>query len=92
MSRGGPSCRHRRGAEESTRRVDLTEKRDTYLAIPTLKALIFVEPDLPHADIYRRAPSGGFLREEYSGLDAIIPLPEIEAPLLLAKVYEGIEF
>jgi Uma2 family endonuclease len=77
---------------ETTRRIDLTEKREAYLAIPTLKALIFVEPDLAHADVYRRGPSGGFLREEYSGLDAIIPLPEIEASLPLADVYEGIEF
>jgi len=77
---------------ETTRRIDLTEKRDAYLAIPTLKALIFVEPDLAHADVYRRGPAGGFLREEYSGLDAIIPLPEIEASLPLADVYEGIEF
>jgi hypothetical protein len=55
--------------------------------------MIFVETDLPHADVYRCAPSGGSLCDEYSGLDAIIPLPEIEAfPTPLAEVYERIEF
>lgn len=77
---------------ESTRRIDLTEKRDAYLTIPSLKVLVFAEPEIPSLTVYRRAPSGGFLREEYSGLDAIIPLPEIEASLPLAEVYEGIVF
>lgn len=77
---------------ESTRRIDLTEKREAYLAIPTLKALIFVEPDIAHATVHRRGPSGGFVREEYAGLDAVIPLPEVEITLPLAEVYEGLEF
>lgn len=77
---------------ESTRRIDLTEKREAYLAIPTLRSLVFVEPELAHATVYRRGASGGFLREEYTGLDAIIPLPEVEIELALAEVYEGIEF
>jgi hypothetical protein len=28
----------------------------------------------------------------YEGLDAIVPLPEIEAELPLAEIYEGVEF
>lgn len=77
---------------ESTRRIDLTEKREAYLAIPTLKALIFVEPDIAHATVHRRGPSGGFVREDYAGLDAVIPLPEVDISLPLAEVYEGLEF
>jgi Uma2 family endonuclease len=75
---------------ESTRRTDLTEKREAYLAIPTLKALIFVEPDFVHATVHRRGPSGGFVNEEYLGLEAVIPLPEVEIELPLAEVYEGL--
>ena len=77
---------------ESTRRTDLTEKREAYLAIPTLKALIFVEPDFAHVTVHRRGPSGGFVVEEYAGLDAVIPLPEVEIELPLAEVYEGVKF
>ncbi len=77
---------------ESTRRIDLTEKLDAYLAIPTLKALIFVEPGIVFATVHRRGPSGGFSREDYAGTEAVIPLPEIGVDLALAEVYEGIEF
>jgi Uma2 family endonuclease len=71
---------------ESTRRTDRTEKREAYLAVPTLKALIFVETDCVHATVHRRGPSGGFFIEEYSGLEARIPLPEVEIALSLADV------
>jgi len=77
---------------ESTRRVDLIEKREAYLTIPTLKALIFVEPDFAGATVHHRKPSGGFITEEYTGLEAIIPLPELGIELPLAEVYEGLEF
>ena len=77
---------------ESTRRIDLTEKREAYLAIPTLKSLIFIEPDAPSATVHRRGPAGGFLVEEYAGLEAIIPLPEAGIDLPLAEVYEAIGF
>lgn len=73
---------------ESTRRIDLTEKRDAYLAIPTLKALIFVEPDIAHVTVHRCGPSGGFNIEEYAGLDSVIPLPEVEIDLPLSEIYD----
>lgn len=77
---------------ESTRRTDLAEKREAYLTIPSLMALILVEPDAPALTVYRRHADGGFGREDYSGLDAVIPLPEIEIDLPLAEIYDGVEF
>jgi Uma2 family endonuclease len=77
---------------ESTRRVDLGEKREAYFAIATLKVLLFVEPDLPLVAVCRRGPTGGFLLEEHTGLDAIIGLPEIGASLSLADIYERLDF
>ncbi len=77
---------------ESTRRTDLGEKRDAYLAIPTLKVLLFVESEAATALVLRRKPSGGFAEEFYSGNDAVINLPEIEASLPLADVFDGISF
>ncbi len=76
---------------DSTRRTDLEEKRDAYLTISSLKILIFVEPDSPFVTLYRRKPEGGFSSESHTGLDAIIPLPEIEASLSLADLYERVE-
>ena len=77
---------------DSTRRTDLVEKRDAYLTIPSLKVLIFVEPDAPSVTLHRTKSGGGFAIERHSGLEAIIPLPEIEASLPLAEVYERVSF
>ena len=41
--------------------------------------------------MYRRKSEGGFAAEQYSGLEAVIPLPEIEASLSLADLYERVE-
>jgi Uma2 family endonuclease len=76
---------------ESTRRADLGEKRDAYLTIPSLKVLLFVESETPVITLHRRKPEGGFAIETHAGLDAVIPLPEIEAALPLAALYERVE-
>jgi len=75
---------------DSTRRTDLIEKREAYFTIPSLRVLIFVEPDEPLLAVHRRADDGRFVREDYLGLEAVVPLPEIGADLALAEVYEGI--
>ena len=77
---------------DSTRRADLGEKRDAYLTISSLKVLLFVEPDSPSVTLHRRLPEGGFAIERHAGLDASIPLPEIDATLSLADLYERVEF
>ena len=77
---------------ESTRRTDLGEKRDAYLAIPSLKVLLIAESERPYVLVHRRQPQGGFATEEHAGLEAVVPLPEIEADLPLAELYEGIDF
>ena len=40
---------------------------------------------------YRRTGTG-FTREEYEGLEAVIPLGEIDTELPLAEIYEGVAF
>ena len=77
---------------DSTRRADLGEKRDAYLMLPSLKVLIFVEPEKPSVSLHRRKSGGGFAIEHHVGLDAVIPLPEIEASLALADLYDRAEF
>lgn len=75
----------------STRRTDMGEKRDAYFKIPTLSVYVLVEQDEPGAIVFRRA-TDGFVSEVYEGLDAVIPLPEIETELALKDVYEGVTF
>lgn len=77
---------------DSTRRTDLGEKRDAYLTLPSLKVLMFVEPEKPSVSLHRRKPGGGFAIEHHVCLDAVIPLPEIDASLALADLYDRVEF
>lgn len=77
---------------DSTRRTDLGEKRDAYLTIPSLKVLLLVESNAPSVTLHRRLPEGGFTIERHTGIDVIILLPEIEATLSLADIYERVEF
>lgn len=77
---------------ESTRRTDLGEKRDAYLRLPSLKVLLLIETDTASVTLHRRRASGGFAIEHHAGLDAVIPLPEIEAQLPLADLYERVDF
>jgi len=75
----------------STRRIDLGEKKDAYQTIPSLGVYVVVEQDSPTVVAFRRTEAG-FVREVYTGMDAVLPLPEIEVELPLADVYERVEF
>lgn len=76
----------------STRRIDLGEKKDAYLALPTLMVYLVAESTEPVVQVFRRSPDGDFQRELTMGLEAIIPLPEIGVSLALSDLYEGIDF
>ncbi len=75
----------------STRRIDTGEKQEAYLTIPTLSSYLLIEQDMASVVVQRRREQG-FVRETYEGLDAVIPLPEIDAELPLAEVYDGVIF
>jgi Uma2 family endonuclease len=75
----------------STRRIDAGEKKDAYLTIPSLGVYVLVEQDSPTVIAFRRTETG-FVREVYTGLDAVLPLPEIGTELPLADIYDGVEF
>lgn len=75
----------------TTRRIDEGEKKDAYLAIPSLCVYLLIEQETPAIMAFRRTEHG-FVREVYEGLDAIVPLGEIETVLPLAEVFETVEF
>lgn len=74
-----------------TRRIDEGEKKDAYLTIPSLGVYLMVDPDMPAVVALRRTEHG-FVREVYEGLEAVVPLAEIETELPLAEIYEAVEF
>jgi Uma2 family endonuclease len=75
----------------STRRIDEGEKKDAYVTIPSLSVYLLVESESAAVVAFRRSDQG-FVREDYDGLDAIIPLPEIRCELPLADLYDGVTF
>jgi Uma2 family endonuclease len=75
----------------STRRIDEGEKLEAYLTIPTLHVYGLIEQEMALVVVHRRTEQG-FVREVYAGLDAVIPLPEIEIELPLAEIYDRVEF
>jgi Uma2 family endonuclease len=74
----------------STRRIDEGEKKDAYLTIPSLGAYVLIEQSRPRVVVYRR--STGFTPEVYEGLDAVLPLPEIEIEVPLSEIYASVQF
>ena len=72
----------------STRRIDEGEKREGYLALPSVEAYLLVESERALVVCLRRGASG-FSREVYEGRDAVVPLPEAGITLALRDVYEG---
>lgn len=76
---------------DSSRRTDLHEKKEAYLSIPSLDLYLLVEPEAPEVIVYRRTESG-FSREEWNGLEALIPLPELGIELPLDEVYRRVAF
>ncbi len=75
----------------ATRRIDVGEKKDAYLSIPSLCVYALVEQDAPQIVLHRRTPHA-FVREVYDGLDSVVPLPEIGVELPLVEIYERVDF
>lgn len=76
---------------DSTRRIDLSEKKDAYLSIPSLLLYLVCETEAAAVTLWRRSEEG-FLKESWQGLDARIPIPELQIELALAELYEAVEF
>jgi len=74
-----------------TRRLDEGEKKDAYLAIPSLSVYLLVEQEAAAVVAYRRTDQG-FVPEVYEGLDAVVPLGEIDTELPLREIYAGVTF
>jgi Uma2 family endonuclease len=74
-----------------TYRIDEGEKKEAYLTIPSLAVYALIEQDSPTVVVFRRSETG-FIREVYSGLEAVMPLAEIGIELPLAEIYDGVEF
>jgi Uma2 family endonuclease len=75
----------------STEAVDRKQKKGAYQALPSLQEYLLVAQTAHHVTRFSR--HGEFWhREEFSGLDAVIPLPSLDCELALRDIYEGVVF
>jgi Uma2 family endonuclease len=77
---------------QSTRRIDMGEKRESYLQIPSLDTYIILEQSTLAAIVFQRNENGEFHRQSYTDGNDTVPLPTINCKLNLSEVYENVEF
>jgi Uma2 family endonuclease len=77
---------------DSTKAYDRGEKFATYRAISTLQEYLLIDQYQPHVEQYVKKDTNQWLFTEYKGLDARIPLATVAVELVLAELYENIEF
>ncbi|WAJ27081.1 Uma2 family endonuclease [Antarcticirhabdus aurantiaca] len=75
----------------STTRFDRFQKIEEYKANDSIRVVLLVDTQSPSVIVWRRA-ADGWRSETLTGLDASIPLPEIEAELAMAEIYEDVPF
>ncbi len=73
---------------ESTKRIDLTEKKTNYQRIESLKAYMIVHQDQRLVEMHRRLENGTWQHEHYTDGNIEIPCPS--TTLTLEQIYEGI--
>lgn len=78
---------------ESTAEFDRGEKFMRYRNFnSTLTDYVLIWQDEPHVEHYSRQETGGWLLQEYYGLEKNFRLDSIESLLNLSEIYERVEF
>lgn len=75
----------------STRGIDLVRKLEEYKSVPGLAYILLLEPEAPHALLWRRGAEGWEL-EERKGLDGAFALPALGIGLAMAELYDRVAF
>ncbi|MDE2748806.1 MAG: Uma2 family endonuclease [Chloroflexota bacterium] len=70
---------------------DRGEKRRYYQNIASLQVYMVIDQQQPLVELYERQNDGWRWRE-FSGPDAILPLPALGCDLPLKEIYDGIQF
>jgi len=69
---------------------DRGEKLSYYQSVASLQIYLVIDQHRVFVEMYQRQ-GAGWRAKEFSGLDAIVPLPALGCDLPLAEIYAGIE-
>ena len=75
----------------STMRYDRFQKLEEYKLHPAIRVILLVDTEEPQVTVWRRS-ADAWDYHEVKGLAATIDLPEIDASLPLADLYDGLAF
>lgn len=79
----------------STRDFDRAAKLVEYKAVPSIRTILYVEPNRPEIYVFERSDDadGGWLDERrVIGLDQEVAIPALGIVLPLAEIFDGVEF
>lgn len=76
----------------STEAYDRGKKLKWYQSLESLSEYLLVSQSSPRIEQFVRQQDGRWLFAAAEGLDAVLPLPSIQAELVLAEIYESIVF
>jgi Uma2 family endonuclease len=75
-----------------TRDFDMFGKLEEYKTVPTLAHVVIVDPDTPQVFHWSRSQNEPWSHVLLEGLDAVIPLPDVDGAMELASLYDGLTF
>ena len=77
---------------DSTEAHDRGDKFACYRSIVSLSTYVLVAQNRPIVEVFTRQSNGLWQLEEFSGLEAVVPLPAIGISLRLADIYARVQF
>jgi len=77
---------------DSTEAYDRGRKFEHYRKLESLAEYVLITQHRPHVESYRRQPDQRWVLAESDGLDSSLPLDAIDCELVLAEIYDKVEF
>jgi Uma2 family endonuclease len=76
----------------STMSFDRIRKLREYQTIDSLAHILLIDTEAPRVDLLSRTPDGAWNQTQHDGMNAGIELPAIGASLMLADIFDGVDF
>jgi Uma2 family endonuclease len=77
---------------EGTKAIDLGEKTEEYLSIPSLKAYLILYQDRIAARLMEQEPDGSWVIKHFIGSDTVVHIVALEIEWMLKDIYAHVVF
>lgn len=76
----------------SSEKYDRGVKLEAYLSIPSVTAYILIAQDRPRVEVVTKESGTRWITEIFAGIEAVVPLPQIDVKLELSEIYARVDF